>query len=262
MAMIALDLIKSGYNLMVGAENEPSMLMEIGLIKLDAGESFTHYNETNEAALLLLDGTIDFRWEEKSITCERKSVFDEKASLLHVSRGTEVTIQAVTAAELLLQKTENSSHFPSTLYMPADIGEAIFCEGLWGNTANRYVRKIFDFSNAPYSNMVMGETINLPGKWSSYIPHSHPQPEVYYYRFDRQYGFGAGFVDDTPYKLEHNTALCIPGGATHPQTSAPGYAMYFCWMIRHLPDAPWTTRIDDHRYRWLLEKDVKIWPDK
>ncbi|MEL7655282.1 MAG: 5-deoxyglucuronate isomerase, partial [Bacillota bacterium] len=34
------------------------------------------------------------------------------------------------------------------------------------------------------------------------------------------------------------------------------------WMIRHLKDNPWTSRDNDPRYNWLLEKDVTIWPNK
>ena len=56
----------------------------------------------------------------------------------------------------------------------------------------RDVRTCFDLDNAPYSNMVLGEVVNLPGKWSSYPPHHHPQPECYFYRFDKPMGFGAG----------------------------------------------------------------------
>ena len=33
----------------------------------------------------------------------------------------------------------------------------------------------------------------------------------------------------------------------------PYCQMYTCWMIRHLPGNPWTDRIDDERYTWLLQ---------
>ena len=110
--------------------------------------------------------------------------------------------------------------------------------------------------------MVIGEVINFPGKWSSYIPHHHPQPEIYYYRFNKEQGFGCSIIGDDVYKIKHNSYSIIPGGLVHPQVAAPGYAMYYCWMIRHLEGNPWTDRIDEEQHKWLLEKKVAIWPDK
>lgn len=33
-------------------------------------------------------------------------------------------------------------------------------------------------------------------------------------------------------------------------------------MIRHLDGDPWTDRIDEEEHKWLLDPDVKIWPEK
>ncbi|MEG0669100.1 MAG: 5-deoxy-glucuronate isomerase, partial [Clostridium sp.] len=113
-----------------------------------------------------------------------------------------------------------------------------------------------------YSNMVMGEVITYPGRWSSYPPHHHPQPEVYYYRFDKPQGFGVSIIGDDSFVVKDNSAALIPGGLVHPQTSAPGYAMYYCWMIRHFDNNPWTARIDDEAHIWIIDKDAEIWEGK
>ena len=168
---------------------------------------------------------------------------------------------ALTDAEVLVQKTTNEKVFAAKFYTQDDIVTDIFGENVWGDTARRLVRTVFDLKNAPDSNMVMGEVINFPGKWSSYIPHGHDQPEVYYYRFDRPEGFGAAFLGEDAFKIVDNSAFYITGGPTHPQASAPGFAMWYCWMIRHLPDNPWTTRVNDPRYTWLLEDNPPIWPN-
>lgn len=76
-------------------------------------------------------------------------------------------------------------------------------------------------------------------RWSSYPPHHHPQPELYYYQFDHPEGFGAGFEGNTPYKTENGSCLCIRGGNAHQQVTAPGYEMYYVWLIRHLDGDPW-----------------------
>ena len=54
-------------------------------------------------------------------------------------------------------------------YHPEDVQADVFGGGVWSGTATRTVRTIFDYENAPYSNMVNGEVINSPGRWSSYI---------------------------------------------------------------------------------------------
>lgn len=100
--------------------------------------------------------------------------------------------------------------------------------------------------------MVNGEVINSPGRWSSYIPHFHPQPEVYVYKFDRPQGFGAAFIGEDTFRTETNAYVAIPGGDVHPQVTAPGYAMWYSWMIRHLPGDPWAkTRIVCEEHAWL-----------
>lgn len=115
---------------------------------------------------------------------------------------------------------------------------------------------MFDLDNAPQSNMVMGEVFNQPGRWSSYPPHYHPQPELYYYQFDHPEGFGAGFEGNTPYKTENGSCLCIRGGNAHQQVTAPGYEMYYVWLIRHLDGDPWDkTRIYVPEYEWLANAD-------
>ena len=255
--------MKKGYNEICNMkDNHPDMLMDIGIQLMDAGETLNLLDEEKEIAVLLLDGAVTFDWEGQSAEAVRKSIFDENPAALHVARGVEISVTAKGNAEVLIQKTTNDRSFASKLYTQDDVGTEIFGDGVWENTARRACRTVFDYNNAPYSNMVMGELINYPGRWSSYIPHGHDQPEVYFYRFNKPEGFGAAFLGDEAFKIHHNSAFFIPGGPTHPQAAAPGFAMYYTWMIRHLKDNPSTSSDNDPRYNWLLEKDVRIWPEK
>ncbi len=260
--LITMDNPKQGYNEITNMDTKATdMLMDIGLQKMAKGETLVFSDSIKETALLLLSGCVSIKWQDQSVSAARDSLLDENPSALHVPAGIEIIVEAATEVELIVQKTTNPNVFPAKFYSQTDISCDIFGEHVWGDTARRMVRTVFDYSTAPYSNMVLGEVINFPGKWSSYIPHGHNQPEVYFYRFHKDSGFGAGFIGDEAYKIRHNSALCIPGGPTHPQVSAPGYPMYYCWMIRHLPNDPWISRDNDERYTWLLEKDVKIWPN-
>ena len=65
-------------------------------------------------------------------------------------------------------------------------------------------------------------------------------------------GFGASFVGDDVYKSVDRGHAEIPGGKTHQQGAAPGYEMYYVWMVRHIDGDPWIkTRIYAPEHEWL-----------
>lgn len=234
-------------------DGENDMLMDIAVYQMKAGEELSFSSRSDEMAVLLLTGEIRFSWEEREEWGKRSSLMEEGPYCLHVSKGVSVNVLAKEDSQVLVQSTKNDRTFDSVFYKPEDCTNDIFGEGLWENKMKRTVRTIFDYGNAPYSNMVNGEVINHQGGWSSYTPHDHPQPEVYYYRFERPEGFGACFIGEEAFKIKDGSCAAIPGGRTHPQVTAPGFPMYYCWMIRHLPGNPWTTRTDDPRYNWIKE---------
>jgi 5-deoxy-glucuronate isomerase len=232
-----------------------NMLMNITVFDLHQGEEKEFFFKDQEMAILLLEGAVLYQWNENEIEVDRPGFIVEGPYCLHVSCNNKVTIKVKRDCEILVQSTLNKKDFASHFYTPKDCQDVVSGEGLFEGKATRIVRTIFDYHIAPYSNMVMGEVISKQGGWSSYIPHHHPQPEVYYYRYERSEGFGACFIGDHAYKVKDKSFSAIPGGLTHPQVSAPGYPMYYCWMIRHIEGNPWTDRIDDPRYLWLLEEN-------
>lgn len=247
---------ESGEMILTTYDNEYSaMMMDIRLYRINAGEVRKFAREGEEMAVLLLSGKITYIWDGKEKTVSRKSVFTEGPWCLHVCRGHEALIEAVEDSEILVQCTKNEKEFASRLYAPEDAPFQYSCRGKFGNVANRRVSTIFDHDISPDSNMVLGEVLNDRGNWSGYLPHRHPQPETYLFKFDRPEGFGASFVGDEVFKSVNNSFSAIPGGELHPQAVAPGFEMYTCWMIRHLNGNPWlqTDRCEDERYTWLHE---------
>ena len=231
------------------------MLMDIRVYRMRRGESRTFKRNGEEIAILLLSGQVCFIWARNSASVSRESVFTGGPWCLHICTGAEAVVTAEKESEILVQCTHNDAIFSEKLYSPDDAPWGYSCVGKFGNVAKRRVNTIFDHDIAPYSNMVLGEILNDRGNWSGYLPHRHPQPECYYFMFDHPEGFGASFVDDKAFKSTDGSFSAIPGGALHPQAVAPGYQMYTCWMIRHLPDNPWlqTDRNEDERYVWLHE---------
>lgn len=255
--------LKQGYTSLTNqVDQHPDMLQEIGIYRMFENETVVLFDEKQESAILLLEGKATIEWNDNLVEVVRKSVFDENPWCLHVPKGIRVAVVALEGTEVLVQKTDNNHVFEVKLYTPEECTSVFAGEGVWNGTAERVIRTIFDYSNAPYSNLVIGEVISYPGKWSSYPPHHHTQPEVYYYRFDKPQGFGCAMVGDEAYRLEHNSVVTIPGDLDHPQATAPGYAMYFCWMIRHLENNPWNDRVIEKEHEWLLDPEAKIWPIK
>jgi len=258
-----LGELKEGYTKISDMEDKhKDMLQDIGIYSLFEGKVETFADSDKEQAILLLEGAIRLEWNNHSQEIKRASVFEENPWCLHVPFGVNVKVTALEKSEVLVQKTDNENTFEAKLYTPEECGSTNAGEGVWDGTAERVIRTIFDYNNAPHSNLVIGEVISYPGRWSSYPPHHHDQPEVYYYRFDKPQGFGCAMVGPDAYRVEHNSYITIPGDLDHPQATAPGYAMYFCWMIRHMENNPWTERIFEEEHEWMLEEDAKIWPKK
>lgn len=253
-----LNELHSGMNCICAQNGSHScMMMDVDLLKMEESESKTFYHSAKETALLLLTGKVIIKWLGNSAIMSRTSLFKENPWCIHFPSGAQIEITALAESEFIVQSTDNPSDFEVRLYAPQDCRDEFFGDGEWDGTARREVRTIFDYKNAPYSNMVIGEVITFPGKWSSYPPHHHPQPEVYYYRFDKPQGFGMCLNGDSAYMITDNSFATIKGGDVHPQTAAPGYTMYYCWMIRHLDNNPWTDRILDEKHAWLCKPEHK-----
>ena len=256
--------VKRGYNEYIRLDEGigKDAMMDVALLVMEDGDTWSCEEPEKEVAALVFDGKCTIKWENESYDVDRPNPFDYNPSCLHVCKGVKFEIIAHGPCNIYIQKTLNEKTFPSKMYKPEDTdtwargnkGELMGC-------IKRDVRTCFDLDNAPYSNMVLGEVVNLPGKWSSYPPHHHPQPECYFYRFDKPMGFGEGWGNGEIYETHHN-GLAIITDKMHSQVTAPGYSCCYAWGIRNLPGDPWDkTRIDDEEHLWLLEDDANdhIW---
>jgi 5-deoxy-glucuronate isomerase len=253
---------KNGYNSITEMNKSHSnMLMDFGILKLSKNQNYE--SKLLERALLLVKGEILLKWSNKETVLKRDSLFDENPSCLHLSCGETVKITGISDdSEIIIAATNNKNKFESKLYTPEECRSEQFGVGVLNETSNRTVRTIFDYNNAPYAKLVIGEVINHPGRWSSYPPHDHPQPEIYYYKFDREQGFGVSIIEDDAYLIRNNDTCCITPGKVHPQVTAPGYPMWYCWVIRHLDDNPFIDRHFRDEHKWLLDPNAKTWPEK
>ncbi len=204
-----------------------------------------------ESVLVLLEGETGFG--------SRSSVFDQRATAVYLPPGTDgVTITG--NAELALATTIGCNlpvgdREPVFVY-PNDV--VVHERGKPG-----WQRDVHDViaDNVPSARrLIVGETFNHAGQWSSFPPHKHDgadgEPaleEVYYYRFDRPSGFGFQGLyetngDERAVFLRHGAVVGIPRGY-HPVCAAPGYRLYYLWALVGAPRA--LAMYEDPAHRWL-----------
>lgn len=230
--------------------------INFGILKMRAGEEIEAGNKL-ETAYLLLTGKVTFFYDDKTYEAERNSIFDEAPIAIHFSANKNVKIKAHSDAEFSVQQVENVNNF-ETIVFDADnmLENEHRGHGLLNDTAYRMVRTIFDIRNRPQAKLVLGEVINFPGRWSSYPPHHHDQPEIYHYRFTEPQGYGHGESGDEVLKIEQNDTLKILYDRDHSHCSAPGYGMYYIWVIRHLDNNPYTVPNFTETHDWTRDEDA------
>ncbi len=233
-------------------EDKDGVGMNLFMLKGGSGYETEIFSEDRESALLLLSGEIELHYDGKTSSGSRGDCFSDSAVVLHFPLGTSVKVSFASDSEVLLVQKQNATKFDICFYDGSNIIKNTFGEGPLAATTRRTVTTVFDYNNAPYSKLVLGEVFNGAGIWSSYPPHSHPHPEVYFYRFHKPTGFGSCHIGENCYRINHNSVALIPGNLTHPQNAAPGYPMYYVWIIPHLENEPWlNTRIFDPVHEWL-----------
>jgi 5-deoxy-glucuronate isomerase len=240
------------------------MLMDFGVLVLSSGDSYKSESDTDERALLLSRGSAVISWASRSAEISRPGLFDHLPWCLSAPRGCTVEIKAgKEGAEFCLAATDNPRGFEPRLFGPEECRNELRGKGTMRETSTRIVRTIFDDTNRKESNLVIGEVIGIPGTWSSYPPHHHPQPEIYHYRFLPSRGFALTAIGDTPYIIHDRDTILIREGEVHPQVTAPGYAMWYLWIIRHLEGARYGPATDtpifveDHK--WVMGNEDNIW---
>ena len=236
--------------------------MDFGILRLRAGEEYAG-DDGCEEAFLLMDGAARFGFDGRSVTCTRTSLFDEDPHALHHGPGAAVSVRAETDLELVVCRTACDREFPTILFDPASMLESEHRDkGRLDDASYRIVRTIFDTRNRGDANLVLGEVINFPGRWSSYPPHHHPQPEIYHYRFTDPRGYGHAELGEDVVKVRAFDTVEILNLDDHSQVAAPGYGMYYVWVIRHLPGRPYTVPEFTAAHAWLREPAPATWRPK
>lgn len=93
-------------------------------------------------------------------------------------------------SEIAVMRTENDKIFEPVIRCGDKIVNEIRGKGFMNEAGTRIVRTAQDVRLSPESNLMLGEDVHYPGKWSGFPSHSHAQPETYFYKFYPKNGFG------------------------------------------------------------------------
>lgn len=256
--------------------------IEFGIVKLEPGGWTWHSGygirphgdlESSglETILIVLGGEGKVSVGGVRFEVKRSDVFSGNPWAFDIPYGTEYKIEAgrTTSLELALIRAENTRRFKPVILSPDDIPTEQRGKGLADGTMHREVKAIFGDPHAPArpkeSNLVIGEVINFPGRWSSYPPHYHPQNEIYYYRFDKPQGFGVSVLNEDAFVVHTHDVVKIMNCVGHAQAAAPGYAMWYLWVVRQIDGEryegnPPFTYFPEHK--WVLDPQAKMWKPK
>lgn len=242
--------------------NHADMLMDFGVLRLQKGDVFQD-DHALERAYLLVYGEIEMTVDGETQALSRDNCFDTGPVAVHVDKRARVTLRGLASdSEVCVTRTGNDTPFATHWYMPEGTKDEYRGAGLMQEASTRIVRTIFDHGTAPYAKLVLGEVIGFPGKWSSYPPHHHPQPEIYYYKTNPSNGFAYAELGEDVYKIHTNDTVFIAPGLTHPHVTPPGYALWYLWVIRHLDENPYITPTFLDEHLWVQEKDAIYWPER
>jgi 5-deoxy-glucuronate isomerase len=135
---------------------------------LHAGAQAAYSSDGEETIVVLQQGRGTLATPTLTRTVSRTSVFAERATALCVPPGVPLTISADSDLEAILVSAPSSEPGTVAVVGPDDITI---------NTRGRgiYTREVHDlFVRDPYAKRLMvGETFNPAGHWSSFPPHKH-----------------------------------------------------------------------------------------
>jgi len=260
------------YTRICSPRSEPLRHIELGMLSIqDPAEEW--HTETGEREMVIdvFSGKCTVRIEGPGGNAHfpeigiRPTVFAGKPTLVYVPRESRVELFAdqtpLTAAVAFAPAREVH---PTAYVHPEETVVKSVGHGNWRRTVITGVGE-----NVRADRLMVGETVNPSGHWSSYPPHKHdapseseePMEEVYLFRVDPPGGFGIQRVytppdDPEPFDeavvVQDGDAVVLPRGY-HPVVGAPGYRLFYLWVLagESRRYGAWS---DDPRHAWVKGK--------
>lgn len=216
-------------------------LIDLDLVELDDGERVA-LDRDGETVAVVLSGVVDARVNDTELgpAGGRSSVFEGAGDTVYAPPGRiELTASGGPARVAIASAPlADEPAAAARIIRPAEQDVEDRGDGNWLRT----VRTILGPGDAA-GRLLVGETLNPPGNWSSYPPHKHDTDEpprevqleeVYYYLLDPPDGFGIQLVyngeGEKAFTVRSDDAAAIRDGY-HPLVAAPGYRLYYLWVM-------------------------------
>jgi 5-deoxy-glucuronate isomerase len=230
-------------------------------ISLRAGGSVRYVCQDEESVIVLQEGRGTFVTPDATWPVSRANVFAERATALYLPPRVPLVVKAESDLEAIVVSAPSSAAGTAVLIGPNDV--TVNARG-----RGTYAREVHDlFVRDPHARRLMvGETFNPPGHWSSYPPHKHDgrngEPfleEVYHYRVSPAHGFGHQMLyttdgESVTHQVRDGDAVLLPYGY-HPVSSPPGYALYYLWAMAG--DQRQLALYEDPAHTWIHDQKAE-----
>ncbi len=256
---------------MVGPHNSPLKWLTVQRIRPGVSRSgHTFDTGDREYVLDILGGrcTVNIKAGSRSATFPeiggRRNVFEGRPTMVYIPRDATVSIYAEDDLfdGVLMSAAAENAH-PPALICPEETQTRTIGKDNWQRTVHTSVG-----DNVRADRLIVGETLNPPGNWSSAPPHKHDSSEgdeevmeeVYFYMTNPPQGFGLQRIYTAPghedpldevYAVKHGDVVVLPRGY-HPVVAAPGYQLCYLWELagEQRKYGAWS---DDPDHAWIKD---------
>ena len=259
-----------GYHPIMTPERFALKYLSMGRLIL-AEQTLSYHENSGDDELVLdvlsgiCDLTVDGEAEWKNLG-GRESFFQQKPTMAYIPRRRSWSISAIAEpVHAIVFRATARRDTAAAVVGPDDVELVTIGTDTWQRKAVMSIS-----TNVDADRLIVGETYNLPGKWSSYPPHKHDTAnppaedwyeEIYHFAVQPREGFGiqrvyTGADDPHPldevYVVEDGDTVAIPRGY-HPVAAAPGYQVGYIWALagENRSFGAWSV---DPRYAWINEQ--------
>ena len=229
---------KNGYQEIIKPENSDLKLLSFGIIRDEKGV-FKGNTGKEEKVFVITEGKCNFYVEKNLLgVMKRKNVFEEPPIAVYLPPFYDYSIEFEKFSEICVVGCKGKGIGKPKFINSKEIKFRRLGE-------ETYFRNITDIipDNFPAEKIILGETINDPGNWSSYPPHKHDKDnppdeykleEIYFFKIHPPTGFGIIRIfdenEDNLFLIKNNEIVTIPKGF-HPVGVIPKHQIYYLWAL-------------------------------
>lgn len=229
--------------------NDPiTPLVFFNIVKLKAGETFTHHLANYESCIVPATGSIDVvigQWHANNVGGRGVDVWDGEPNAVYVPVGMTAELSAKNDCEIFVCGAQFNEVYEPFVVRAQDIDPVQY--GSDDTKTHRKIKHLLG-QNPPgrVGRLLVSELYTVgQGGWSGFPPHKHDtdrlphethHDEVYNFRFRPGHGFGMQLLQrkegqvGEAYHIVDGSTLQIDKGY-HPCVAAPGYEMYYFTIL-------------------------------